>query len=141
MYALIENGEVKQYPYGADVLRRDNPGTSFPDTPTAELLASWSVFPVEQIPTPEYDASIKRVIESDPVLKDGKWTQTWTILDLTAEEIAAMQAAKVQEVQLQRQYAYQQEADPLFFKAQRGEASMQEWLDKVNEIRARYPQP
>lgn len=141
MYILAPNNIQQKYPYSPEQLRLDNPGTSFPDTPTAELLASWSVFPVEQIPTPEYDASIKRVIESDPVLKDGKWTQTWTVLDLTAEEIAQMQAAKVQEVQLQRQYAYQQEADPLFFKAQRGEASMQEWLDKVNEIRARYPQP
>lgn len=141
MHILAPNNIQQKYPYSPEQLRRDNPGTSFPDTPTAELLASWSVFPVEQIPTPEYDASIKRVIESDPVLKDGKWTQTWTVLDLTAEEIAQMQAAKVQEVQLQRQYAYQQEADPLFFKAQRGEASMQEWLDKVNEIRARYPQP
>ena len=28
--------------------------------------------------------------------------------------------------------------DPLFFKAQRGEATMEEWIAKVNEIKARY---
>ena len=38
-----------------------------------------------------------------------------------------------------RKAAYQAEADPLFFKAQRGEATEQEWLDKIAEIKARYP--
>ena len=40
-----------------------------------------------------------------------------------------------------RASAYTQEADPLFFKWQRGEATEQEWLDKIEEIRARYPYP
>jgi len=40
-----------------------------------------------------------------------------------------------------RQGAYEQEADPLFFKWQRGEATEQEWLDKVQQIRERYPYP
>jgi hypothetical protein len=34
---------------------------------------------------------------------------------------------------------YTSESDPLFFKWQRGEATQQEWLDKVAEIKARYP--
>ena len=38
-----------------------------------------------------------------------------------------------------RAAAYKLEADPLFFKAQRGEATQQEWLDKVAEIQQRYP--
>lgn len=38
-----------------------------------------------------------------------------------------------------RKAAYQAEADPLFFKYQRGEATREEWLAKVDEIRARYP--
>jgi hypothetical protein len=40
-----------------------------------------------------------------------------------------------------RAAAYAAEADPLFFKVQRGEATEQEWLDKIEEIRARYPYP
>ena len=40
---------------------------------------------------------------------------------------------------LARALAYRDEADPLFFKWQRGEAIEQEWLDKVAEIRERYP--
>lgn len=38
-----------------------------------------------------------------------------------------------------RSIAYQKESDPLFFKAQRGEVTMEEWLAKVEEIKARYP--
>ena len=40
-----------------------------------------------------------------------------------------------------RKAAYIAEADPLFFKAQRGEATIQEWQDKVAEIKLRYPKP
>ena len=38
-----------------------------------------------------------------------------------------------------RRAAYITEADPLFFKAQRGEATMDEWQAKVAEIKARFP--
>ena len=37
--------------------------------------------------------------------------------------------------------AYRAEADPLFFKSQRGEATTAEWEAKVAEIKARYPYP
>ena len=38
-----------------------------------------------------------------------------------------------------RRAAYITEADPLFFKAQRGEATMEEWQAKVAEIKTRFP--
>lgn len=38
-----------------------------------------------------------------------------------------------------RAKAYKEESDPLFFKYQRGEVTEQEWLDKVAEIKAKYP--
>ena len=40
---------------------------------------------------------------------------------------------------IDRSEAYRNESDPIFFKWQRGEATQQEWLDKVNEIKQRYP--
>ena len=40
-----------------------------------------------------------------------------------------------------RAAAYRAEADPLFFKAQRGEATMDEWLALVAKIKMRYPYP
>lgn len=44
-------------------------------------------------------------------------------------------------IKAQRAAAYTTEADPLFFKYQRAEADQQEWIDKVEEIRLRYPYP
>lgn len=38
-----------------------------------------------------------------------------------------------------RRAAYVAEADPLFFKHQRGETTWQAWIDKIAEIKARYP--
>jgi len=38
-----------------------------------------------------------------------------------------------------RRAAYISESDPLFFKAQRGEATMEDWQAKVAEIRDRFP--
>jgi hypothetical protein len=61
----------------------------------------------------------------------------------TPEEIAAVIAASIPTLQQQqdkRAAAYNAEADPLFFKAQRGEATMDEWLAKVAEIKSRYPE-
>jgi|DEB0MinimDraft_6_1074348.scaffolds.fasta_scaffold06792_2 hypothetical protein len=36
--------------------------------------------------------------------------------------------------------AYIAESDPIYFKWKRGEATEQEWLDKVAEIKTRYPE-
>lgn len=44
-----------------------------------------------------------------------------------------------EELQALRQAAYAAEADPLFFKYQRGEATQEEWLTKINDIKARFP--
>lgn len=46
-----------------------------------------------------------------------------------------------EEQEAKRAAAYAQEADPLFFQAQRGKVTQQKWLDKVAEIEARFPYP
>ncbi|MBV5344053.1 MAG: hypothetical protein JZU63_00165 [Rhodoferax sp.] len=40
-----------------------------------------------------------------------------------------------------RSAAYRTEADPLFFMSQRGEATNDDWLAKVAEIKARFLYP
>jgi hypothetical protein len=65
-------------------------------------------------------------------------------LDQTKVDAAAIIVAQEQALataQRNRASAYAAEADPLFFKAQRGEATMEEWQAKVAEIRERYPYP
>lgn len=47
----------------------------------------------------------------------------------------------LEQQQAARAAAYRAEADPLFFQAQRGKATQQEWLDKIAEIEARFPYP
>jgi hypothetical protein len=46
---------------------------------------------------------------------------------------------KAAEAEENRKAAYIAESDPLFFKAQRGEATMEEWQAKIAEIKARFP--
>lgn len=50
-----------------------------------------------------------------------------------------LNAKRNAEAESNRKSAYAAEADPLFFKAQRGEATEQEWLDKIAEIKQRFP--
>ena len=71
---------------------------------------------------------------------DGNQVQ----LDQAKVDAAAVIVAKEQALataQRNRATAYTTEADPLFFKAQRGEATIEEWETKVAEIRTRYPYP
>ena len=58
---------------------------------------------------------------------------------VAAEAVRLEAAAVIKRIESNRRAAYIAEADPLFFKAQRGEATMEQWQDKVAEIKARYP--
>ena len=62
-----------------------------------------------------------------------------TAAELEAEIVRLTAEQPRKEAEANRASAYATEADPLFFKAQRGEATMDEWNAKVAEIRARYP--
>lgn len=44
-------------------------------------------------------------------------------------------------IRVSRQGAYQTEADPMFFQVYRGEIDRQTWLDKIQEIKNRFPYP
>jgi hypothetical protein len=66
----------------------------------------------------------------------------WVYKDITQPEIELTLPTPeelFEMVRLQRQRAYQTEADPLFFKAQRGEATQDEWLAIIANIKARFP--
>jgi hypothetical protein len=74
---------------------------------------------------------------------DLEWLDTSQIRPTDEElqaEVTRLQALEPARVAGEnRKAAYAAEADPLFFKAQRGEATMAEWQAKVAEIKARYP--
>ena len=82
-------------------------------------------------PPPEYDAETQTLL----------WDDAWLINDIPQPEPTPEPTPEEQAeaLRMQRKDAYQNESDPLFFKAQRGEATMEEWQAKVAEIKARYP--
>lgn len=64
---------------------------------------------------------------------------SWDEVQAAHQQVLA--ELELQKIQRNRASAYTTEADPLFFKAQRGEATIEEWQAKVAEIRSRYPYP
>ena len=141
MHALINNGAVEKYPYTIGNLRRDNPQTSFPKRPSNEMLEGWNVYVVARVDRPDVDTITQNLSEGTPVLVDNQWVQVWVVEEATLEQIAERKAQQVAQAKAQRAEAYREEADPLFFKAQRDEAELTEWEAKVQEIRDRFPYP
>lgn len=158
MYILVKDNQVVKYPYSIGQLKSDNPQTSFPETIPEKLLVEWGVFSVmptsypqvdhtktvvEGVPvrqrTRHEDGTYKADDESTPVDEAWEWVQVWEVSDATEEEIAERITALNAQAEANRAEAYRNESDPLFFKSQRGEATNQEWLDKVAEIKARFP--
>lgn len=157
MHALIENGAVKQYPYGVAQLKRANKNVSLPKNPSDEVLASFGVLRVfnatppksdkdvadmqarldamaaeiaalqakqrtpeeeeqlqamvaghaaetqilQSLPTP-YAVMASVLEEATPVFADQRWTQVWTVRDLTAEEIASRDEGQAASVRAER---------------------------------------
>jgi hypothetical protein len=82
------------------------------------------------------DVSAGEIYENVQVLDD---TKTLPSKEECEAGIIALQAEwDARLIDQQKQNAYQSESDPLFFKYQAGEATEQEWLDKRNEIKARF---
>lgn len=103
MFVKITNGQVASYPYTVGQLRRDNPNTSFPKNVPAATMAAFGMFPVGYEAAPDFDPMTHRIEHSNmPVLKDGKWLLTKTVVALTAEQIADRDAARAKEVRTQR---------------------------------------
>ncbi len=61
------------------------------------------------------------------------------VVPYSEEELQLMLTQERELILLNRKNAYLKESDPLFFKAQRGEATNQDWLDKIAEIKLRFP--
>jgi hypothetical protein len=131
MHIKLTNGTPEAYSIGQ--LRRDNPQVSFPQDISADTLAEYDVYPVTpaEPPTP----AETEVVEDAGYLQlaDGSWSQAWRARPMTEQELEHL----AQEKDEQRRYAYQTEADPLFFKWQREEGTKEAWMAKISEIKRR----
>jgi len=76
---------------------------------------------------------------SIPEGKLAKWDGVWVFENAPVPEPKPIiEEPKISYSDL-RSAEYREQSDPLFFKAQRGEATIEEWLLKVQEIKQRYP--
>lgn len=88
MYIFASADGATIYPYSFAQLRQDNPNVSYPAQPTNEALASWGVYSITPMLPPAYDARVEKLVELTPQLVFGNWEQTWSVVPLTADEIA-----------------------------------------------------
>jgi hypothetical protein len=69
----------------------------------------------------------------------------WSNRKATAAELEAQREAEHQAAMAERdgalRVALAEEADPLFFKWQRGEGTEADWLARIAEVKARFPRP
>lgn len=103
MFALIEDGAVKQYPYSVGDLKRANPDTSFPNTVSDEALQGYGVQRVFFSTQPTL-TDTQVLEEQTPVFstEDQRWTQVWSVRDMTQDEIDTRNAAQAASVRAER---------------------------------------
>jgi ABC-type Fe3+-hydroxamate transport system substrate-binding protein len=130
-YAKINNNQIVKYPYTLQDLQKDYPNVSFPYDPDRKTLKAYGADVVLEtnIPVVQY---YQNVSEGAPIFSSGYWKQTWVVTNKPAKEVEEL-------AKFLRADAYREESDPLYFKSQRGEATLQQWKDKVKEIQDRYP--
>ena len=80
----ITNGQPETYSIGQ--LRRDNPNTSFPKSPSDALLADWGVYPYTVQDQPTVNFMTQTLTPTALTEIDGAWTQGWEVSSLPAED-------------------------------------------------------
>lgn len=88
LYVLAPNGAAQKYPYNAVDLRRDNPQVSYPWPMSDEMLAANDVYAVTPMLPPTYDPKVEKLVELTPQMVFGNWEQAWSVVPLSADEIA-----------------------------------------------------
>lgn len=132
-YGYVENNEVKQGPCALP--RVWNNISNFDLMTPAKLPAlGWLPWVIQTTPGEVLD---RTTIE----IKGNQIVQTHYMRDRTQTEKDIQLQRTIDQLRRQRQAAYTKESDPLFMKWQRGDVTKEEWVAKVDEIKARFPYP
>lgn len=59
MFVKLTNGQPDQFPYSVGQFRRDNPQTSFPKVIPDEIMRRYGVYPVAELPKPDFDPLVQ----------------------------------------------------------------------------------
>lgn len=135
-YAYVKDGQVVEGPRALPSAWENTSGFNL--LSQEELREKgWLPWILVEVPCPgpEWAFDTPTVVISEIEIVE---TQTYRLK--TQQEIADEAASKAESARRARAEAYKQESDPLFFKAERGEATREDWLAKVEEIRSRYPE-
>ena len=86
-FAFVQNGAITEYPVTDSDIRRKFPGTSFPKTLDDVDLSGYGAAKVNITDQPSINFETHRIEEGVPSLVDGSWQQTWSVIELTSEEL------------------------------------------------------
>ena len=101
-YIHAENSIVIEYPYSIEKMRSDNPQTSFPLEMSAEELAEWGVFAVEEQAPPAFNEQTESIELQPPALVNGVWVVGWVVVAASAEVMAERTEKKAAEIRKYR---------------------------------------
>jgi hypothetical protein len=87
MYVKMIDGMPEKY--ALRTLRKANPNTSFPEDPTADLLAEWGLYPYVATDKPAHDAATQVVEHQGYAATGGTYTDVYSVRDKTTDELAA----------------------------------------------------
>jgi hypothetical protein len=134
-YAYVENGQIVEGPKGLPKAWRNISGFNL-QTDEQLRAVGWLPWRLVEVPSPGNDwVSTNPIIE----ITEIEVIETQGYRQKSQDEIDEENRQFVESNKRARAAAYKEESDPLFFKAQRGEATTEEWLAKIEEIRNRYP--
>jgi hypothetical protein len=134
-YARVENGQVVEGPMALPNSWKNISGLNL--LSNEQLLSlGWLPWTFIEVPAPGNDwAMTAPLIE----IKENEIVETQTYRQKSQEEVQAdLENTRIRHG-FYRERAYKEESDPLFFKAQRNEIPMSNWLAKVQEIKDRFP--
>lgn len=133
MYIKLNNGNIEQYPYSKKRLLSDNPNVSFPEAIPDSLLAEYGVFKIKEVASPVVDHT-KNIVELEPQLVNGEWTQVWGVLDASYDDI-------LQRVLQLRASEYPPMADYLDGVVKGDQAQVDKYIADCLAVKAKYPKP
>ena len=86
-YAFLSNGQVEQYPFGINALRKKFPQVSFPKNIATVNLSEYNVVSVQLTDRPTFNERTHYLSEGIPINESGIWKQTWVLTALSTDEI------------------------------------------------------
>lgn len=104
LYAKLTDGVVTGYPVNPMV---SHPGTSFPVGWPGGVLGDDEYVVVAEIAPPTFDPATQKIVDVNPAQVSGVWIQQWSIVELTAGEIADRLQAKREAMAVTPYQAYE----------------------------------